>query len=134
MNHNTTFSYRYSAQENEEILAIRNKYLPQSESKLDELKRLDKEVQKSGVVEGLTVGIVGLLIFGLGMSFSMQVLGNGIMFIILGVLIAVVGAGVMVAAYMVYRRIYRKTREKYTLRILELAEELAGESTPTIIE
>lgn len=41
MNQENTFTYKYSAKENKEVQEIRKKYLPQSESKLDELKRLD---------------------------------------------------------------------------------------------
>ena len=126
MNQDTTFSYRYSAQENKEVQAIRKKYLPQSESKLEELKRLDRQVQSSGLIEGLSTGIGGLLIFGLGMCFSMQVLGNGIIFMILGVLIGIVGAALMAVAYPVYRRAYKKAKEKYAPRILELSAELSG--------
>lgn len=37
-----TFTYSYSAKRNSEVLEIRKKYLPQEESKLEELKRLDK--------------------------------------------------------------------------------------------
>ena len=126
MNQDTTFSYRYSAQENKEVQEIRKKYLPKSESKLEELKRLDRQVQSSGLIEGLSAGIGGLLVFGLGMCFSMQVLGNGIIFMILGVLIGIIGAALMAVAYPVYRRAYKKAKEKYAPRILELSAELSG--------
>ena len=62
MNQNTTFVYSYSAKENKEIQEIRKKYLPKSESTLDELKRLDGMVQSSGTVPALIVGIIGCLI------------------------------------------------------------------------
>lgn len=127
MNQDTTFSYRYSAQENKEVQEIRKKYLPKSESKLEELKRLDRQVQSSGLIEGLSAGIGGLLVFGLGMCFSMQVLGNGIIFMIVGVLIGIIGAVLMAVAYPVYRRAYKKAKEKYAPRILELSAELSGE-------
>ena len=128
MSRENTFSYKYSAKENEEIQEIRRRYMPQSESKMDELKRLDKRVQSSGMVEGLTAGISGLSIFGLGMCFSMQVFAEGALFIILGVFIGIVGAAVMAAAYPIYRKSYKKAKEKYTPRILELAAELSGEN------
>lgn len=60
----TAFTYSYSPEENKEIQEICRKYLPKSESKLDELKRLDAQVQKSGIVEALCVGITGCLNFG----------------------------------------------------------------------
>lgn len=119
-----TFSYKYSAEENKEIQAIRKKYLPQSESKLDELKRLDAQVQNSGVVESLCTGITGSLILGLGMSLAMQVLGSGIVTMIAGIFIGLVGMAGMLAAYPVCRAKQRKAKEQLSPRILELTEEL----------
>ena len=64
MNNDAVFRYSYSAKQNEEVQAIRSKYLPQQESKLDELKRLDqgmaalnenqREIVYHHVVEGKT--------------------------------------------------------------------------------
>lgn len=127
MNRENTFSYKYSAKENQEVQEIRKKYLPQSESKLDELKRLDEYVQNSGVLESLCVGIGGLLLFGLGMCLTMQVIGNGAFMIALGVLLGIVGMVGILAAYPVYRSVFSKTKEKYTPKILELTAELSNE-------
>ena len=127
MNQENTFSYKYSAKENQEIEEIRKKDLPQSESKLDELKRLDGYVQNSGVLESLCVGISSSLIFGLGMCLTMQVIGNGTLMKVLGVLFGIVGIVGMLAAYPVYRSIFSKTKAKYTPKILELTEELSNE-------
>ena len=124
MSNEVTFSYNYSARENREVQEIRKKYLPQEESKLEELKRLDRCVQESGVMESLIVGIVGMLVFGMGMCFAMGVIGNSM---ILGILLGLVGAVGMFAAYPVYRRVFNKTKEKYVPRILELTAELSGD-------
>lgn len=120
-----TFSYSYSAKENKEIQEIRQRYMPRSESKLEELKRLDKSVQDAGVMEGLCVGIAGALIFGLGMCLAMHVIGSGVFFMIIGILLGLIGMAVMIMAYPVYRIVYDKTKDKFSPRILELAEELA---------
>ena len=125
MNNNPVFSYTYSAKQNEEVWAIRNKYLPKSESKLEELKRLDQYVHSAGVAQSLAVGITGCMIFGVGMCFAMQVIGHSIA---LGVFLGIWGAAAMLAAYPVYRSIFRKTKEKHKSRILELAAELCGET------
>lgn len=122
-----SFSYKYSAVENKEIQEIRKKYLPKSESKLDELKRLDAQVQNSGVVESLCIGIISTLVFGLGMCLAMQVLGSGIMTMILGIIIGLTGMAGMLAAYPVCRSKQRKAKAKLSPRILELAEELCRE-------
>lgn len=127
MSKDITFNYSYSAKENKEVLEIRKKYLPQSESALDELKRLDAYVQSSGMVQALCAGIGGFLMFGLGMCLSMQVIGSGVLVIVLGVLLGIMGIAGMIAAYPIYRLIFNKAKEKNTPRILELTEELSGE-------
>ncbi len=127
MNPNITFSYSYSAKENKEILEIRKKYLPQNESKLEELKRLDRCVQTSGTLESLCAGIGGCLIFGLGMCLAMQVLGGGILSVVFGILLAFIGGVGMAVAYPVYCSVFGKTKAKLTPRILELTAELTGE-------
>ena len=44
-----SFSCSYSAKDNSEIQEIRRKYLPQTDSKMEELKRLDRQGQKAGI-------------------------------------------------------------------------------------
>lgn len=121
-----TFIYNYSAKENAEVQAIRKKYLPREESKLEELKRLDYTVQTSGMVESLSAGIGGALIFGLGMCLAMQIIGSEMILRILGVLVAIVGIVGMLVAYPIYRKVFEKTKEKHMPRILELTADLTG--------
>ena len=120
-----TFTYSYSAKQNSEVLEIRKKYMPQEESKLEELKRLDYTVQTSGMIESLSTGIGGALVFGLGMCLAMQIIGSGALLAILGVLIGIVGIAGMLAAYPIYRRVFDNTKQKFTPRILELTAELS---------
>lgn len=127
MNQDTTFIYKYSAKENKEIQEIRKKYLPREESKLEELKRLDNLVQLSGMTESLSTGIVGALVFGLGLCLVMQIIGSGIFLIAIGTLLDIIGICGMLAAYPVYRKVFDKTKQKFTPRILELIAELSGE-------
>ena len=123
MNENA-FSYTYSATCNQEVLNIRKKYLPKEETKLEELKRLDSLVQNSGVKESLCAGIGGCLIFGLGLCLAMEVIGRMAW---LGVILGLVGAVGMLAAFPVYRRAFHKTKVQYSPRILELTTELSGQ-------
>lgn len=120
-----TFIYSYSAKENKEIQEIRSKYLPREESKLDELKRLDSTVQNSGVLESLCLGIGGALIFGLGLCLAMQVIGESVIAIALGVLLGIIGTAGMIVAYPIHRKIFNRTKAKLTPRILELTAELS---------
>lgn len=125
MENDSTFSYTYSASQNQEVQAIRRKYLPKEESKLEELKRLDHNVRMSGITESLTIGIVGCLIFGLGMCLAMGVIGQMVW---LGVIVGMIGAAIMLAAYPVYRRISEKVKAKLAPRILQLADHLSSKA------
>jgi len=118
------FSYIYSAACNQEVLNIRKQYLPQEETKLEELKRLDHLVQNSGVTESLCAGTGGCLVFGLGLCLAMEVIGQMIW---LGVILGLAGAAGMLAAFPVYRRSFNKAKAQYSPRILELADELSGQ-------
>ena len=124
MSNENNFSYTYSAKKNQEVQDIRSKYLPHKESKLEELKRLDSQVQTAGVMESLIVGVSGCLIFGLGMCLSMEIIGHMKW---LGVILGLVGCVVMIFAYPVNRKFFFKAKEQHTPRILQLAEELSIE-------
>ena len=65
--------------------------------------------------------------FGLGMCLAMQVIGSGLVMMVIGILIGIVGMVGMLVAYPVYRKIFKRTKEKYAPRILELTAELTGE-------
>lgn len=118
-----TYQYTYSASVNKEVEDIRKKYMPHEENKMEELKRLDNKVQHAGRIEALSIGIVGCLIFGLAMCIGLESMGGGS---ILAVIVGIVGVAVMIPAYPVCLRISRKAKEKYTPRILQLADEIQG--------
>lgn len=120
---NNTFSYSYSAKENQEVLSIRQKYLPREESKLEELKRLDRLVQTSGIPEGLAIGIAGCLIFGVGFCLVMEVIGS---LPWLGIPVGLVGAVAMGLAYPAYRLRFSRAKAQYAPRILELTDEFSA--------
>lgn len=125
MQNENTFRYLYSAKENQEVLNIRKKYLPQQETQLEELKRLDAQVQSSGVMESLCAGMGGMLIFGLGMCLAMEVVGH---LVWLGILLGLAGVVGMLAAFPVHRKLFNRAKTKYAPRILQLTAELTGEN------
>ncbi len=119
------FTYQYSAARHKEVESIRSKYLPRKESKLDRLRKLDSRVQSAGVIPALTIGIVGFLIFGIGMCFGLDVLAGAAW---LAVLLCILGAAVMLPAYPVYKRIAAKAKTRLTPEILRLSEEIMKET------
>jgi len=118
---NNTFSYNYSAARNKEVESIRNKYMPQEISKFETLKKLDFRVQRAGTLEGLCLGIVGALVFGIGMCFFLDVFAGAAW---LSALFMIIGSLVMIPAYPIYRRISRKTEAALKPEILRLSEEI----------
>ena len=118
---NTTFYYTYSAARNKEVESIRNKYMPREESKFERFKKLDLRVQMAGTIEGLCFGIVGALVFGIGMCFFLDVFAGANW---LAALFMIIGTLIMIPAYPIYRRIARKTKAELTPEILRLSEEI----------
>ena len=119
------FSYRYSAASNQEVINIRKKYLPKEVSKIEQLKELDRRVQSAGVIPALTTGIIGALIFGIGMCFGLDVFGGADW---LSVLFCVIGAIVMIPAYPTFRHTSRKVKRELTPEILKLSDEIMKKS------
>ena len=125
MSSELAFSYNYSAAQSKEAQMIRDKNLPREESALDELKRLDRAVDNSGMIPALTLGIMSCLVFGLGMCFALGALPKSM---VLGVLFGIIGTVGMLFAYPVHRRCICKAKETHQARILELAAQLCGET------
>ena len=118
---NKPFTYNYSAVRNKEVESIRRKYLPEEESKLETLKRLDYKVQSAGMIESLCIGIIGALVFGIGVCFFLDVFAGAVW---LTALFMIIGTLLMIPAYPIYRRIAHRTKEKLTPEILRLSEEI----------
>ena len=118
---NNTYHYNYSAARNREVENIRKRYIPHEESKLERLKKLDLRVQMAGTIESLCFGIVGALVFGLGMCFFLEVIAGASW---LSALFMLIGTFIMIPAYPIYRRIAQRTRAELTPEILRLSEEI----------
>ena len=118
---NKPFTYNYSAVRNKEVESIRRKYLPEEESKLETLKQLDYKVQSAGMIESLCIGIIGALVFGVGMCFFLEVFAGATW---ITVLFMIIGTLLMIPAYPIYKKIARKTKAELTPEILRLSEEI----------
>lgn len=120
-NNSKSFEYTYSAKEQEEIEKIRKKYLPREEDKMELLRKLDKDVTKPGTIWSLVIGIMGCLLFGVGMCCTLVWVDSlfGV-----GIVVGVIGIVIMGVAYPIYIRITKKQQEKLAPQILALAEEL----------
>lgn len=118
---NATFTYQYSAEKNKEVENIRSKYLPKEENKFERLKHLDRKVQNAGVIESLCVGIVGSLVFGVGMCIGLGAIAGKMW---LAVVLGVIGTIIMIPAYFIYKKIAQNVKEELAPEILKLSEEI----------
>ena len=124
-----TFTYTYSAKQQEEIRKIREKYEDPKEDKIEQLKRLDASATNKATMKSLTVGLIGMLIMGTGMSLVLTdlyaILGMTKMTgMILGIGVGLAGMGLASIAYPVYKQTLTKERERIAPEILRLADEL----------
>jgi len=122
-----TFSYTYSAQQQEEIKNIRKKYLPPEEDKMERLRRLHHSATQKAQIRALVLGVVGALIMGGGMSLVMTDIGEMIGLtnaLIPGIVIGIIGMIPAAFAYPTYNRILKKERRRIAPEILRLSDEL----------
>lgn len=115
------FEYTYSAAQQEEVKKIREKYIQptEEENKLEYLRRLDAGVTKKGTLLSLVVGIIGALIFGIGMCCCLEW-----SLFLPGTIIGIIGMAGIAAAYPLYSYITKKERKRVAPEILRLTEEL----------
>ena len=119
-----TFTYTYSAKEQEEIKKIRGKYTPptKEETSMEQLRRLDKSATKGATVVSLIVGIISALLFGVGMCCTM--VPGWEQYFIPGISVGVVGIIGVIAAYPIYNHMVKRKREKLAPEIMRLSDEL----------
>ena len=120
------FSFTYSAEQQKEIEAIRKKYLPKEEDKMEQLRKLHAIPTQKAQAASLAVGIIGALIMGTGMSIAMTDIGSalGSLAMVIGIAIGIVGMALVALAYPLYNRVLKKQREKIAPEILRLTDEL----------
>lgn len=122
----TTFKMTYSADSREEIENIRSKYLPRRESRIERLRAIEAAVNKKATVASITVGIIGTLIMGMGMSLVMSDLGAlfGDIALPIGIAAGVLGIVILALAYPVYTTTLKRARKKAAPEVLRLTDEL----------
>lgn len=125
------FSYTYSAKEQNELKRIRDKYTvqPESEDKMARLRKLDASVTGRARVIAITLGVIGVLVLGFGMSLIMTdfsaILGSyRDKAMIIGIAVGIVGAIIVSLAYPVYNVIVKARRRKIAPEIIRLTDEL----------
>ena len=105
--------------------SIAKDYAPKDSSKLVALKKLDRQARLPAIIFAYSFGIASSLVVGTGMCLAMQVIGSGMMSMVLGILIGVAGFIGCGLNYPIYKKKLKKGKEKYAFEIVELAREIS---------
>lgn len=131
MENKETFNFTYSAKDQEEIKAIRKKYITpvETEDKMSYLRRIDAAVTQKATIFSLVFGIIGTLVLGIGMSLIMTDIGKvmgliGGMEMLIGILLGIIGIVLVCIAYPAYNHIIKTEREKIAPEIIRITDEL----------
>ena len=109
------------------VQKIRTQYTEKQHTELDELKALDARVKKPANVFAYTYGSVSAVVMGSGMSLVMTDIGAMIGIasaMIPGIVIGVVGMGMALSTYPIYKRILNSRKKKYAPEIMELSAKI----------
>lgn len=127
------FIYKHTAptqEERREIEDLRRRYDDSSKEKddLTKLRELDAKVKSLPTVIGITLGVVGTLIFGLGLTMVLEW-----KIIVWGIIVAAIGLLPVAAANPAHDFLFAKNKKKYGEEILKISERLLNEesSAPT---
>ncbi len=109
------------------VQKIRTQYTEKQHTELDELKALDAKVKRPANAFAYIYGSVSAIVMGTGMSLVMTDIGATIGLasaMIPGIAIGVVGMGMALTAYPIYKRILNSRKKKYAGEILALSEKI----------
>ena len=106
---------------------IRTQYMEKTPSELDALRELDSKVKRPANVFAYTFGSISAIIMGAGMSLVMTDIGATIGItsaMIPGIAIGVVGLGMALLTYPIYKGILNSRKKKYGAEILALSDKI----------
>jgi len=112
------------------VQKIRTQYTEKQHTELDELKALDARVKRPANVFAYTYGSLGAVVMGAGMSLVMTEIGMILGLastMVPGIAVGVVGMGMALSTYPIYKKVLNARKRKYAPEILKLSEKLMKE-------
>ena len=106
---------------------IRTQYMEKTLSELDALRELDAKVKRPANVFAYIFGSISAIVMGAGMSLVMTDIGATIGMdstMIPGIAIGVVGLGMALLTYPMYKGIMNSRKKKYGAEILKLSDKI----------
>ena len=105
--------------------SIAKEYAPKDSSKIVALRKLDRKAKMPATIFTYTWGIIFALVFGTGMCLGMQVIGNGITGMVIGIIVGIIGMIGCGVNYPIYNKMLENGKKKYAYEIVELAREIS---------
>ena len=109
------------------VQKIRSQYTETKHTELDALKELDAKVKKPANVFAYVYGSLGAIVMGAGMSLVMTEIGAIIGLanaMVPGIVVGVVGLGMALTTYPIYKRILNSRKKKYAPEIMKLSDKI----------
>ena len=106
---------------------IRTQYIEKEHSELDELRELDAKVKLPANIFGYTFGSISAIVMGAGMSLVMTDLGASIGIenaLIPGIVVGILGLGMSLLTYPIYKRVLNARKDKFGAEILALSDKI----------
>ena len=106
---------------------IRAQYMEKQSSELDALRELDAKVKRPANLFAYIFGSISAIIMGAGMSLVMTDIGAAIGItsaLVPGIVIGIVGLGMALLTYPIYKGILGSRRKKFGAKILELSDKI----------
>ena len=105
--------------------SIAKDYAPKESSKIVALKKLDNKAKLPATIFTYSCGIISALVFGTGMCLAMQVIGSGLIGMVLGIVVGIIGLAGCAVNYPIYKKMLEKGKAKYAYEIVELARQIS---------
>lgn len=109
------------------VQKIRTQYTEKQHTELDALKELDAKVKRPANVFAYTYGSFSAVVMGAGMSLVMTEIGAAIGLasaMAPGIAVGVVGMGMALSTYPIYKKMLNDRKKKYAPEILKLSEKI----------
>lgn len=109
------------------VQKIRTQYTEKQHTELDALKELDAKVKRPANGFAYTYGSVSAVIMGAGMSLVMTDIGAVLGLasaMVPGIVIGVVGMGMALSTYPIYKRLLNARKKKYAPEIMKLSDKI----------
>ena len=109
------------------VQKIRTQYTEKENTRLEELKALDRKVKKPANVFAYVFGTVSAIVMGCGMSLVMTDIGTQLGMtetMMPGIAIGVTGLVLALFTYPIYKRILASRKKQYAPQIIALSDKL----------